>query len=180
MVEILELTSLKWIVEGYVTIFREINSQLPSPPDLIVLPLGVGGLAQAAIAHYKSTSSPGHETQFLTVEPEAAACFHSSLWAGKRVDVESKETILKYLSYGSVAEAAWEILKAGVDASTVVSDLEVTEAVEELGNQGIEVGTCGGAVLAALKDVLGHGLVADWGLNEKSTVVLICTDGKGD
>ena len=144
----------------------------------MVLPVGVGGLAQAAVTHYKSSS--GHTIRFLTVEPEVAACLYSSLLAGKRVDVEQKETILKHLSYGTVAEAAWEVLKDGVDASTVVSDAEVLEAVEELGSLDVEVGGCGGAVLAALKSVLGGELGETWDFDENSTVVLVCTDGKGD
>lgn len=174
----MRLTCSQWIVEGYGTIFQELDSHLETPPDLIVLPVGVGGLAQAAVTHYRSSS--GHTTRFLTVEPEVAACFYSSLQAAKRVDVEEKETILKHLSYHSVAEAAWEILKDGVDASTVVSDREVLEAVDELKGFDIEVGGCGGAVLAALKGILGDGLGESLGLDENSTVVLICTDGKDD
>lgn len=166
----------QWIVEGYGTIFQELDEQLETPPDLIVLPVGVGGLAQAATTHYKTSS--GHKTRFLTVEPEVAACLFSSLQAGKRVEVESKDTILRNLNYGSVSEAAWDILKGGVDVSTVVSDSQVLEAVDELGDLGVDVGGCGGAVLAALRNALGAEVGEFLGLDEMSTVVLICTEGK--
>ena len=46
-----------WIVEGYSTLFEEIDAQLDqaraSRPGLVVIPAGVGSLAQAGIIHYR-------------------------------------------------------------------------------------------------------------------------------
>src|SRR5699024_5135777 len=46
-----------WIVDGYSTLFREIDSQLReaghASPDLICVPTGVGSLLQAALTHYR-------------------------------------------------------------------------------------------------------------------------------
>lgn len=168
----------QWIVEGYSTIFKEIDAQLGGVrPDWIIIPVGIGGLAQAAVTHYK-TSIAGHITRILTVEPETAASLYTSLKKGELSIVETGETILKGMNYGTVANAAWPVLQAGVDASVIVPDEEVKEGMKDLKGDDIEVGPCGGAVVAALKNVLGDQETRNaLGLGEDATVVLIGTEG---
>lgn len=171
---------MQWVVEGYSTIFEELDQQLDQPPDLIVLPVGVGGLAQAAVTHYKSTeSSSRHPVRILTVEPDGGACLFDSLSAGKRVTVQPKDTIMKHMNYEAVSETAWDVLKTGVDYSAVVEDREVMNAMEDLVKLGSEVGPCGGAVLAAL-NLLNSRERGNAGLGDDSVVVLVCTDSPED
>ena len=51
-----------WIVDGYTTLFTEIDGQLEDQgitrPDLVVVPAGVGSLLQAALTHYRSRPAP--------------------------------------------------------------------------------------------------------------------------
>lgn len=166
-------------MEGYSTIFKELDTQLGGKgPDWIIVPVGIGGLAQAAVTHYKAPRLWGHVTRILTVEPAAAASLHTSLTKGEISTVEVGETMMKGMKYGTVAKAAWPILKDGVDASSVVDDAEVSEAVEKLKGDGVDVGPCGGAVLAALEDVLkDEELRKELGLGEDVTIVLISTEG---
>ena len=56
------------IVDGYSTLFREIDVQ----PDLVVVPMGVGSIAQAAVTHYRSESL----APVLGVEPSRALLHH--------------------------------------------------------------------------------------------------------
>src|SRR5699024_12190682 len=82
-----------WIVDGYSTLFREIDSQLReaghASPDLICVPTGVGSLLQAALAHYRRAEADsdqggeGSGTAGVSVEPASAACMGSSLTAGR-------------------------------------------------------------------------------------------------
>jgi diaminopropionate ammonia-lyase len=55
-----------WIVEGYSTLFAELDAQLAVagawPPALVAVPVGVGSLAQAAVAHYRSAAGRGGVT----------------------------------------------------------------------------------------------------------------------
>jgi diaminopropionate ammonia-lyase len=55
-----------WIVEGYSTMFGELDAQLAEanagPPSLVAVPVGVGSLAQAAVVHYRSAAEQGGVT----------------------------------------------------------------------------------------------------------------------
>ena len=74
-----------WIVDGYSTLFAEVDEQLAEAgaagPALVVIPAGVGSLAQAGVTHYRSRAVSG-ATSLLTVEPGAAACVLASLVRG--------------------------------------------------------------------------------------------------
>ncbi|PVH80127.1 tryptophan synthase beta subunit-like PLP-dependent enzyme, partial [Cadophora sp. DSE1049] len=168
----------RWIVEGYSTIFKELDVQLGGKgPDWIVVPVGIGGLAQAAVTHYKAPRLWGRLTRVLTVEPETAASLHTSLKRGELSTVKTGETIMQGMNYGMVAKAAWPILKEGVDASVAADDAEVKAAMEKLKGEGVDVGPCGGALLAALEDVLkDEELRKELGMGEDVTVVLVSTE----
>lgn len=162
-------------MEGYSTIFEELDSQIPnSPVDLIIVPVGVGGLAQAAVTHYKR-SQRSYKTRILTVEPEAAGCLHASLLTGERETIQPQETIVQSLKYAEVSKEAWDILLNGLDASTLVGDDEVSAAVKSFQQQDFEAGPCSGTVLAALNS-LGSDQFHELTLGKDSTVVLVCTD----
>src|SRR5215468_667361 len=94
-----------WIVEGYSTLFAELDAQLAEtgagPPALVAVPVGVGSLAQAAVAHYRSAAGQGGATaqgrpatSVLSVEPDTAACLLASLRAGTPVTVPTASTIM--------------------------------------------------------------------------------------
>jgi diaminopropionate ammonia-lyase len=56
-----------WIVEGYSTLFAELDAQLAAagagPPALVAVPVGVGSLAQAAVAHYRAAGRGGGDAE---------------------------------------------------------------------------------------------------------------------
>jgi len=81
------------------------------------------------------------------------------------------------MDYGTVSEAAWPVLKEGVDVSVTVSDEEAVRDVLLFG--GLDAGHCSGATLSGLKTVLGEEKGrAMLGLSEagEGVVVLIGTD----
>ena len=169
-------------MEGYSTIFKELDVQLGGKgPDWIVVPVGIGGLAQAAVTHYKAPRLWGHVTRVLTVEPETAASLHTSLRKGELLSVETGKTILEGMNYGTVSKAAWPILKEGVDVSVVVCDEDVKAGIETLNGKGVDVGPCGGAVLAALEGILeDEELRKELRMGSDVTAVLVSTEGPSD
>ena len=154
------------IVDGYSTLFREIDVS----PDLVVVPMGVGSAAQAAVTHYRSGSAA---PAVLGVEPARAACVTSSLLAGELVTVDTGETVMAGLNCGTPSSLAWPVLRDGLDAAITVEEAEAIQAVEDLAAAGISSGPSGAATLAGLRaarDALD--------LDIRSTVVLISTEGR--
>ncbi|PYH77643.1 diaminopropionate ammonia-lyase family protein [Aspergillus uvarum CBS 121591] len=168
----------QWIVEGYLTMMREIDEQLPRAvkPDIVVTPVGVGSLAQAVVSHFKRA---GTSTTILAVEPDTAASFYQSLQQGKMVSIHTSPTIMAGLDCGTVSTVAWPLLKAGVDASCTVSDHEAHTAVLDLQSLGVDAGPCGSASLAALRRLTATDR-RQLGLDSDSVVVLLSTEGNRD
>ncbi|KAF4974815.1 hypothetical protein FZEAL_8339 [Fusarium zealandicum] len=163
----------QWIVDGYLTMMREVDMQLgPSNADFVIAPVGVGSFAQAVTSHFKRK---GTSTSVLTVEPETAACLWKSLENGEFTEVPTTKTIMAGLNCGAPSTTAWDLLKNGVDAGITVSDFEAHEAALYLQSQGIQAGPCGAATLAALIRLTSSDKEA-LGLNEKSIIVIFCTE----
>ncbi|GAA1565483.1 diaminopropionate ammonia-lyase [Kribbella sancticallisti] len=156
------------IVDGYSTLFREIGVQ----PDLVVVPMGVGSVAQAAVTHYRS----GPVTPVvLGVEPARAACITSSLLAGEPVTVPTSTTVMAGLNCGTPSSLAWPVLRAGLDAAVTVEEAEALRAVEDLAAAGISSGASGAATLAGLRVARDR-----LPLTAQSTIVLISTEAAAD
>jgi diaminopropionate ammonia-lyase len=170
-----------WIAEGYATLFAELDEQLPGEgaPALVVVPVGVGSLAQAAIAHYRG-SGRGTGTALLAVEPDAAACALASLRAGRPVTVRTGDTDMAGLNCGTISTLAWPYLTGGLDAAVAVTDQQARQAMADLAAAGISAGPSGAASLAGARAaVTGPGSAerrAGLGLGPAATVVLLSTE----
>jgi diaminopropionate ammonia-lyase len=178
-----------WIAEGYSTLFTEIDVQLAqlraSGPGLVVIPVGVGSLAQAAVTHYRSRpdgSGPrGSAAALLSVEPESAACVLASLVRDELVSVPTGTTVMAGLNCGTPSLLAWPCLRGGLDAALAVTDGASVAAAHRLAACGVPAGPCGGASLAGARAALtGDGAAARraaLGLGPAATVVLLSTEG---
>jgi diaminopropionate ammonia-lyase len=181
-----------WIVDGYETLFAEIDAQLAeigvSAVDLISVQVGVGSLAQAAIAHYRNSAlPPAGRPRLLSVEPDTAACVLRSLADGALVSVPTGVTVMNGLNCGTPSSIAWPYLRDGLDAAIGVSDDQARAAIAELASAGIPAGPSGAAGLASLRAALTgpgsaarrHDLDLDLDLDDGSLpiAVCICTEG---
>jgi len=173
-----------WIVEGYATLFAEADGQLSAlgiaAPDLAVVPVGVGSLAQAAVTHYRSRRDPA-ATAVLSVEPSVAACVLASVRAGTMVSVPTQVTTMAGLNCGTPSSLAWPVLRAGLDAAVAVGDDEAAAAAPLLRDGGVDAGPCGCASLAGAAAVLTGGGAAErrasLRLDANATVLLVVTEG---
>ncbi|KAF3398705.1 Diaminopropionate ammonia-lyase [Talaromyces pinophilus] len=168
----------QWIVDGYLTMMREIDEQLPEniKPDVVVTPVGVGSLAQSVVSHFKRA---GISTTILAVEPDTAACFYHSIQQGDIVPIHTSPTIMSGLCCGTVSTIAWPLLKPGVDATLTISDYEAHTAALDLQALGVDAGPCGSASLAALRRLTAADR-EQLELDSESVVVLLCTEGNRD
>ncbi|MFI6642803.1 diaminopropionate ammonia-lyase [Streptomyces sp. NPDC050504] len=171
-----------WIVEGYSTLFAEIDDQLAeAQADLVVVPVGVGSLAQAAVTHYRSRPDGRRAPALLAVEPAAAACGLESLLHGEPVTLATGHTAMAGLNCGTLSRLAWPHLRDGLDAAVVATDSAAAGAARDLAALGVSAGPCGAASLAGVRAALtgprGAERRAALGLGASSTVVLLSTEG---
>jgi diaminopropionate ammonia-lyase len=165
-----------WIVEGYDTLLDELDEQLGDAPDLVAIPVGVGSLAQAVVAHYRGPGRP--HPALLSVEPDTAACVLDSLAAGGPVTVTTAATVMAGLNCGTVSAAAWPVLRDGCDAAVAVTDAAARQAVADLARLGVSSGPSGAATLAGVRAALTTpDRRAALGIDATSTVVLLSTEG---
>jgi diaminopropionate ammonia-lyase len=167
-----------WVIEGYSTIFAEIDEALDrdgrAQPDLVVVPIGVGALAAAAVRHYWSLKTP--RPRLAGVEPTSAACVLESVAAGRIVTLGHPQTsIMAGLNCATPSLIAWPLVSRGIDLFLAVPDEFIAGATRVLAADGLVVGECGAAGLAALT-----ALSAETHLGPESRVLLLSTEGATD
>ncbi|CAD0082939.1 unnamed protein product [Aureobasidium vineae] len=161
-----------WIIDGYATIFAEMEEQLQGlnvQPTTIITPVGVGSLAQAVIRYARGRRN----FQTVAVEPDTAACLHASLVAGEATSIVTSNTVNAGCNCGTLSSISWPYLRDYIDLSTTVSDFETHVAVQDMHRHGVNAGPCGASGLAALKRLVAEGHVA-----KGSSVILINTEAK--
>ncbi|MEP6953851.1 MAG: pyridoxal-phosphate dependent enzyme [Solirubrobacteraceae bacterium] len=126
------------VIDGYATLFAEIDE----PVDVVLVPVGVGSLAAAAVRAHP---------RVIGVEPERAACLTAALAAGHPVEIDTPGTALAGMDCARVSEGAWPDLRGGIERTITVTDDETHAAMRELAALGLRFGDCGAAPLAALR-----------------------------
>jgi diaminopropionate ammonia-lyase len=169
--------SAGWVIDGYATLFAEAASQTPF--DLILVPVGVGSLAAAA-ARFAAPAG----VHVVGVEPATAACLTASLAARAPVRIETPGTSMSGLDCAEVSARAWPSLRSGIVGMVTVDDGDVHAAMRGLAADGLAIGDCGAAPVAALRrlaaDPEGAALRAATGLGAKTRVLVIATEGPTD
>ena len=171
----------RWIVDGYTTLFAEIDEALEERgllgASLVACPVGVGSLAHAMVDYYRNAgrTSPS----LLTVEPQTAACIARSLLAGEPVTVDTSfPSIMSGLNCGTPSGLGWPSLLHGIDAAVSVTEEECLRAVLDLADLGQDAGPCGAATLAGVRNAVSDAhRRGELGLGTDSIVVLLCTEG---
>ncbi|MCK0113427.1 pyridoxal-phosphate dependent enzyme [Ornithinimicrobium sp. F0845] len=181
----------QWIVDGYATLVEEVDEALGRQPDLFAVPVGVGSLAQAVVAHYRRGRLPhearrdgaagaptAYPTRVLAVEPDTAACVLASLHDGRPTSVPTPDTVMAGLNCGTVSSLAWPTLRDGCDAAVTVTDEAALSASRDLAARGASSGPCGAATLAGVRAALTDpSRRADLDLPRDAVVVLLSTEG---
>jgi len=170
-----------WVVEGYSTLFHEIDLELAERggqrPDLVMVQIGVGSLAASAINHYRSAEVDPLPL-IAGVEPLDAACAMRSLEKGEPVVVPGPHrSMMAGLNCGTLSSIAWPLLLSGLDVAVAASEERAAEAVRRLAAAGISSGESGAAGLAGLLELLSGPRAAEI---QGKRVLLISTEGVTD
>jgi len=172
----------RWAIEGYSTIFWEIEDQLGGTPviDVIVIQLGVGALGAAAVAHWRGRARDGGRV-LIGVEPAGAACVLASARAGEVVTVPGPhESIMAGLNCGTPSIVAWPFVSAGFDVFLAIDDDRARDAMRMLADVDIVAGESGAAGIGGLIELRNSGATSDLGMNEGTTALVLLTEGATD
>src|SRR5207248_659955 len=155
------------VLAGYGTLLQEVARQLPHPPDVLFVQMGVGSLAAAMIANLGRLGWP---TEVIGVEPADADCILESLKTDRLEFVPGPHrSLMVGLNCARPSDIAWPLLRAGLSTVVAIEDDWAERAMAELESLGIESGHSGAAGLAGLRALDGE-------LRERS-VLVINTEG---
>jgi diaminopropionate ammonia-lyase len=178
-----------WVIDGYSTIFAELTEQLAAAgagqPTAVVIPVGVGALASAAVRHFKPETGTGPTPVLVGVEPASANCVLESLRAGHLVTVPGPHpSIMVGLNCGTPSEVGWPYVSRGIDGVVAIDDEWARTAVRDLAAAGITAGETGAAALAGLTALCSMTATQDartaLGVNASSSVLVLATEGATD
>jgi diaminopropionate ammonia-lyase len=141
------------VIDGYSTLFLEIDDALREAgepyPDLVLLPIGVGGLAAAGVRWARS--GPAADARIVGVEPATAACVFASIEAGRPTTIaDAFDSEMVGLNAGTPSLAAWDHVRDGIDGFLTITDEWAPEARRHLTAVGIDAGPTGLAGLSGL------------------------------
>jgi len=145
----------RWIMAGYTQLFEEAASQWDSPPDVVLVQGGVGGLVCAAASWFAWRFGAARPF-IIACEPETAACLLESSAAGAPTRITAPlDTIMAGLRCAEPSPAAWPAIDGGVDAFVTVDDEAVLGTLDRLrtldGEERLDPGPSGACGLAALE-----------------------------
>ncbi|NYG03729.1 threonine dehydratase [Pseudonocardia antarctica] len=135
-------------VAGQGTIAREILSQLADPPDVLVVPVGGGGLLAGAITYLREHAP---STRIVGVEPAGAASMAAAVAAGEPVDLGALDPFVDGAAVRKVGAATFDVVRdAGVELLAVPEGRICVEMLALYQSDGIIAEPAGALSPAAL------------------------------
>ena len=159
------------MIEGQASVGVEIVAQMGTAPDLVILPVGGGGLA-AGVTGYLAQTAP--DVAFRYIEPAGGASFAAALKAGGPVTLNKVNSFVDGAAVARMGETTFARL-AATDPATVLSapeDRICITMLEMLNHEGIVLEPAGALSVDALRD-LGDAI-------RGKTVVCVTSGGNFD
>ena len=140
------------VMEGQASVAVEILAQLPAPPDLLVLPVGGGGLS-AGMRRYLGQAAP--QIRMVLVEPAGGASLSAALQAGEPVTLRRMETFVDGAAVARIGALTWPALRdvPPCDVLAAPEDRICTTILEMLNGEGIVLEPAGALAVDALRDL---------------------------
>lgn len=158
-------------VAGQGTVAVELVEQLGQAPDVLVVPVGGGGLI-AGVATYLAERHPG--VRIVGVEPAGAASMAAALAAGEPVTLEQLDSFVDGAAVRRVGAVTLPLVAAAeVEMTSVPEGLVCSEMLELYQTDGL-IAEPAGALSAA---ALGRGGVV---VKPGETVVCLLSGGNND
>lgn len=140
------------VIEGQAAVAVEMVQQMEGLPDLIVLPVGGGGLSAGMLSYFRAR---GTVPDIRYVEPMGGASLAAALAAGKPVTLEKLDTFVDGAAVARIGEKPFEILRQVPPQHVLrVPENRVCITIQELLNtEGIVLEPAGALSVDALRDL---------------------------
>ncbi len=140
------------VIEGQASVAVELMSQSSAPPDVIVLPVGGGGLS-AGMIRYLSQASPN--TEVILVEPEGGKSLAAALEHGAPTTLDHVDTFVDGAAVARIGAAPFQVLKnvASENVLSAPEDRICSTILEMLNVEGIVLEPAGALVVDVLPDI---------------------------
>ncbi len=143
----------KDIIEGQATVAFEIADQMPGgrSPDMLVLPIGGGGLA-AGVTHYFREEE--RDTRFVFCEPAGAPSLSESLASARRVKLAKVDNFVDGAAVAEIGREPFRHLKDfPADTVRLIPENRLCATMIEMLNvEGVVLEPAGALAIDALKD----------------------------
>lgn len=139
------------VIAGQGTVGREIHDELDNTVDVVLAPVGGGGLI-AGIATYLKTKNK--KMKVIGVQSKGAPGMSESLKAGHVVTLKSIDTFVDGTAVKTVGTKTFAIAQKLVDSVTIVDEGAVcTTMIELYQSEGIIAEPAGALAIAALEEI---------------------------
>ncbi|WP_429820229.1 threonine ammonia-lyase [Ensifer sp. B1-9] len=162
------------IIEGQASVAAEIAWQLPDgvTPDLVVLPVGGGGLAAGVTGYLKDVIAADH---FIFCEPAGAPSLRESLETGSVVTLDQVDNFVDGAAVGRIGDLNFAALRRfSADQVMLLAENAICLTIVDMLNvEGVVLEPAGALSVAAL-EALGPEALAG------KTVVAVVSGGNFD
>jgi threonine dehydratase len=140
------------IVNGQATIGLEMIRQMGRSPDLLIMPVGGGGLAAGVVTALRAH---GLHWPIHLVEPAGAPSFHAALKEGRPVRLNRVDNFVDGAAVAEMGEVPFAVLKnhAGMTTGLVPENRVCATMTKILNIEGIVLEPAGALSIDALKDL---------------------------
>ncbi len=162
------------IIEGQATVAAEIEAQLPADlrPDLVILPVGGGGLASGVTGYFADRLAPEN---FVFAEPTGAPSLRKSLAAGEVVALPKVDNFVDGAAVARIGDLNFQALRHfSPEQVVLVPENAICVTMTDMLNvEGVVLEPAGALSVTAL-DLLGPERIAG------KTIVCVVSGGNFD
>ncbi len=140
------------VIEGQASVAVELLEQLGRAPDMVVLPVGGGGLASGVSRCLRETAPA---TQVRYVEPAGGASLRAALVAGGPVVLDKVDTFVDGAAVARIGDITWQALKDTPlsHVLTAPEDRICITMLDMLNVEGVVLEPAGALSVDALQDL---------------------------
>ncbi|SIO49307.1 L-threonine ammonia-lyase [Rhodovulum sp. ES.010] len=140
------------VIEGQASVAIEILDALEAPPDLVILPVGGGGLAAGIVSVLRETAP---RTSVRFVEPAGGASLTAALEAGQPVALPSVDSFVDGAAVARIGERPFAALRGAgrADVLCAPEDRICATMLEMLNVEGIVLEPAGALAVDVLPEL---------------------------